>query len=86
MMTAKQAIAYEEQVISKAKEWVKGKAEIGQEEIAIIAEHYGQALPSGFIYFISSKSPQEFVATNSAKTISRTLESLAKKIKKENTK
>ena len=82
-MTAKQAIAYEEQVISKAKEWVKGKAEISQEEIAIIAEHYGQTLPSGFIHFISSESPRCFVATSCAKTISDTLQSLAKKIKKQ---
>ena len=82
-MTAKQAIAYEEQVIGKAKDWVKGKAEIGQEEIAIIAEHYGQNLPSGFIHFISSDSPRCFVATFCAKTISDTLQSLAKKIKKQ---
>ena len=86
MMTAMQAIAYENEVISKAKEWVKGKAEIDLEEIAIIAEHYGQILPSGFYNFVSSKSPREFTAYSCAKTISKTLESLANKIKKEKTK
>lgn len=81
-MTLKEAMKYEYSVIMSAEEWVNGKTEINQEELAIIAGHYGQRLPNAFRNFISSKSPQEFKAYSGFETISRTLESLAKKIRR----
>lgn len=73
--------AYQKSVISSAAEWVKGHSSIdNQEEIVIIADHYGIKLPSAFCNFQKSSDPFSASVCGASKTILKTLGKLAKKI------
>lgn len=73
--------AYHNAVISAASEWIRGQASIdNQEEIAIIAAHYGVKLPACFFNFQYSRDPFSVSAYGAHKTILKALEKLAKKI------
>lgn len=82
-MTTKEAMNYEEAVLTSAKEWVKGEASIEHEnELCILAEYYKIKLPACMHHFLYSHSPDHFCATGAYKTIMKTLDKLAAAIRK----
>lgn len=76
-MTIQQSIAYQAAVIASAPEWEKGESAIGnQEDLVLIADHYGVRLPACMRHFLYSRNPNHVSATGAHKTILKTLDKL----------